>query len=62
MTAVDFSEVAVDLGKSISDQVDFVVGDVRTWTTDLRFELVLISYLHLPPDEMQSVPGLTCKK
>ncbi len=58
MTAVDFSEVAVDLGKSISDQVDFVVGDVRTWTTELRFELVLISYLHLPPDEMQSVVSM----
>lgn len=55
MTAVDFSEVAVELGKSISDEVDFVVGDIRTWTTDDKFDLVLISYLHLPPDEMEPV-------
>jgi SAM-dependent methyltransferase len=55
MTAVDFSEVAVDVGKSISNQVEFVVGDVRTWKTDGRFDLVLISYLHLPAGEMESV-------
>jgi 2-polyprenyl-3-methyl-5-hydroxy-6-metoxy-1,4-benzoquinol methylase len=55
VTAVDFSEVAVELGKSISDQVEFVVGDVRTWKTDDRFDLVLISYLQLPPEEMKPV-------
>jgi len=55
VTAVDFSEAAVEQGKALSDRVNFVVGDVRTWSTDEKFDLVLISYLHLLPQEMRSV-------
>ena len=55
VTAIDFSEVAVERGRTLTDRVDFVVGDVRTWSSDESFDLVLISYLHLPMDEMRSV-------
>ena len=53
MIAVDFSEVAVSVGRSISGEVNFVVGDVLTWRPEDKFNLVLISYLHLAPDEMK---------
>lgn len=55
MTAVDFSEVAIQRGRSITDQVDFVVGDVLEWEPDRTFDLVLISYLHLPAEKMAGV-------
>jgi len=55
MTAVDFSEVAVEVGRSVSDQVVFVVGDVRSWQPTGKFDLILISYLHLARDEMEGV-------
>lgn len=55
VTAVDFSGAAIEQGKSLTDQVKFVVGDVRTWSTDETFDLVLISYLHLLPQEMRQV-------
>lgn len=51
MTAVDFSEVAVERGRAISDAVDFVVADVLSWEPSVTFDLVLIAYLHLPEDQ-----------
>jgi len=48
MTAVDYSEVAIERGRSHSADVDFVVGDVLRWEPDRSsFDLVLIAYLHL---------------
>lgn len=47
MTAVDFSEVAVERGRAQSDLVEFVVADVLIWGPDRSFDLVLIAYLHL---------------
>jgi SAM-dependent methyltransferase len=55
MTAVDFSEVAVDKGRAQSKGVDFVVADVRTWEPEQRFDLVLIAYLHLTPPDYETV-------
>ncbi|MEE8405976.1 MAG: class I SAM-dependent methyltransferase [Acidimicrobiia bacterium] len=52
MTAVDFSEVAVERGRAISNAVDFVVADVLTWEPSVTFDLVLIAYLHLPEDQL----------
>ena len=52
MTAVDFSEVAVERGRAISNAVDFVVADVLTWEPSVAFDLVLIAYLHLPEDQL----------
>ncbi|MGB7860234.1 MAG: class I SAM-dependent methyltransferase [Acidimicrobiia bacterium] len=55
MTAVDFSEVAIERGAARSDDVEFVVGDVRTWTPNGHFDLVLISYLQLTAQELRDV-------
>ena len=50
MTAVDFSEVAVERGRAASDTVDFVVGDILIWEPSVHFDLVLIAYLQLTED------------
>jgi SAM-dependent methyltransferase len=55
MTAVDFSEVAAERGRAASEAVDFVVGDVLTWEPEIRFDLILIAYLHLQEDELAGV-------
>ncbi len=55
MTAVDFSEVAVEKGRSQTDQVGFVVADVLTWEPPERYDLVLVAYLHLPETQMREV-------
>jgi SAM-dependent methyltransferase len=63
MTAVDFSPVAVEKGRQLSDSVDFVVADVLSWepkpnlsTSGSRaFDLVLIAYLQLVSDRFESV-------
>lgn len=55
MTAVDFSEVAVERGRAQSDDVEFIVADVLTWEAPRRYDLALIAYLHLPEAEMERV-------
>jgi SAM-dependent methyltransferase len=55
MTAVDFSQVAVERGRESTDRVDFVVADVTTWEPDTGYDLVLIAYLHLVEAELSSV-------
>lgn len=55
MTAVDFSEVAAERGRAVSDAVEFVVADVMTWDPPRTYDLALVAYLHLPQDEMRHV-------
>jgi len=55
MTAVDFSEVAINKGKAQSDDVEFLIADVRTWETEQRFDLVLIAYLHLDSGDYETI-------
>lgn len=55
MTAVDFSEVAIERGRAASGKVDWVVADVLEWEPSERFDLALIAYLHLPESQMQEV-------
>jgi SAM-dependent methyltransferase len=55
MTAVDFSEVAIERGRATSDDVDFVVADVLEWEPEESFDLALIAYLHLGEGEMRQV-------
>ena len=55
MTAVDFSDVAIERGRSRSDEVEFVVADVLEWEPDESFDLALIAYLQLPEAEMKRV-------
>ena len=53
MTAVDFSEVAIERGRAASTDVDFVVADVLEWEPGERYDLALIAYLHLPEADMR---------
>lgn len=55
MTAVDFSEVAVERGRAGSNDVEFVVADVLTWEPSESYDLVLIAYLHVPQEQMRDV-------
>lgn len=56
MTVVDFSEAAIERGRTAhSEIVDFVVADVRYWEPSRPVDLVLIAYLHLAADQLASV-------
>ena len=57
MTAVDFSEVAVQLGRSLTSDVRFQVGDVTAYEPDQVFDLVLFAYLHLGASDMAALVG-----
>ena len=48
VTAIDFSAVAIERGRSSGVDVDWVVGDVATHLLPSAVDLVLISYLQLP--------------
>jgi SAM-dependent methyltransferase len=55
VTAVDFSSVAVERGRSApgGSRVDWQVADVTTYSPDTGFDLVVVCYLHLPRAEMR---------
>jgi SAM-dependent methyltransferase len=60
VTGIDFSDVAIDRARRLAAgrdvHVDFVVGDVLDTPIDAAtFDLVLIAYLQLPPDERRTV-------
>ncbi|MBW3666330.1 MAG: methyltransferase domain-containing protein [Actinobacteria bacterium] len=55
MTAVDFSEVAVERGRQASEDVEFVVADVLEWEAERNFDLALIAYLHLEEAALREV-------
>jgi len=60
VTAVDYSPVALDKGRRLAEQqpivepgrIEWTVADVRSWRASPgTYDLVLLSYLHLPADE-----------
>jgi SAM-dependent methyltransferase len=55
MTVVDFSEAAIERGRALSSEVQFVVADVLDWEPPQQVDLVLIAYLHLPGEQFSSV-------
>lgn len=60
VTAVDFSQVAVDRGRMWAEQrgltVDFIVADVIDHRPPAAaFDLVIVFYLQLPHDEVRQV-------
>lgn len=60
VTAVDFSEVAVQRGRKLAAErgIDLTwrVADVTTMELgSQRYDLVLVSYLHLPPDQLADI-------
>jgi SAM-dependent methyltransferase len=58
VTAVDFSGVGLDRGRSQpgSDRVAWVTADVTAWSADpASLDLVLVAYLHLPQVDMDAL-------
>jgi SAM-dependent methyltransferase len=58
VTAVDFSGVGLDRGRSQpgSDRVVWVTADVTAWSADpASLDLVLVAYLHLPQVDMDAL-------
>jgi SAM-dependent methyltransferase len=53
MTAVDFSEAAIERGRRISDEVRWVVADVRVWEPGDEYDLIVVAYLQLSIDELE---------
>jgi SAM-dependent methyltransferase len=54
VTAVDFSAVAIDKARRLADGtvVDWQVADVTRFEPNATFDLVIVFYVHLPPDGM----------
>lgn len=55
MTAVDFSEVAVERGRKLSQDVEFIHADVFSWVPDTSFDLVLIAYLQVEAEPLSEL-------
>lgn len=55
MTAVDFSSVALDRGRALSDRVHFIEADVLSWEPDRTFDLVLIAYLQIEAEPLSEL-------
>jgi SAM-dependent methyltransferase len=53
VTGVDFSPVAIDKAKAIAGGTDvaWLVDDVTAMDMEEQFDLVMVFYLHLPPDD-----------
>lgn len=51
VTAMDFSAVAVEKGRQLSDRVDWVVGDALVSPVPTDLDLVVVAYLQLPTAE-----------
>jgi SAM-dependent methyltransferase len=56
VTAVDFSQVALDKGRTLAGatDVEWVCADATTWTTADAYDLVVIAYLQLPAAERRA--------
>jgi SAM-dependent methyltransferase len=55
MTAVDFSEVAIERGRAQNGEVEFIVADVLDWEPATRFDLILVAYIHLPMADFEKL-------
>lgn len=55
MTAVDFSSVALDRGRSRSEDVDFIEADIFRWEPDGPQDLVLIAYLQVEAEPLSDI-------
>ncbi|MFC9787585.1 class I SAM-dependent methyltransferase [Rhodococcus sp. NPDC127528] len=56
VTAVDYSAVAIEQarGRDPERRIDWQVGDVTEWSPDGPVDLVLLSFLHLPIEQLQA--------
>jgi 2-polyprenyl-3-methyl-5-hydroxy-6-metoxy-1,4-benzoquinol methylase len=60
VTAVDFSQVALDRGRALATargvRVEWQCADLLEWTPGAsRFDVVTLFFIHLPPDERRDV-------
>jgi 2-polyprenyl-3-methyl-5-hydroxy-6-metoxy-1,4-benzoquinol methylase len=60
VTAVDFSQVALDRGRALATargvRVEWQCADLLEWSPGARrFDLVTLFFIHLPPDERRGV-------
>jgi len=60
VTAVDFSQVALDRGRALATargvRVEWQLDDLLEWSPGAsRFDLVTLFFIHLPPDERRDV-------
>lgn len=56
VTAVDFSQVALDKGRQLAGdtEVEWVCADVTTWRSPSPVDLVVIAYLQLPAEQRRA--------
>jgi SAM-dependent methyltransferase len=56
VTAVDFSQVALDKGRAISGDlpIAWVCADATTWREEASYDVGLLAYLQLPADERRA--------
>ena len=56
VTAVDFSQVALDKGRELAGdaKVEWICADATTWRADSAYDLVVIAYLQLAADERRA--------
>ncbi|MGW4481092.1 class I SAM-dependent methyltransferase [Rhodococcus triatomae] len=57
VTAVDHSEVAIEQAreKDADGLIDWRVADVTDWAPDRAVDLALLSFLHLPTDDLRAL-------
>jgi SAM-dependent methyltransferase len=57
VTAIDFSQVALDKGRAVEQsvsathQIRWVRADVTTWAADGEYDLAVVAYLQLPEQQ-----------
>ncbi len=56
VTALDFSAVALDKARELAGgtEVEWVHADATRWRRPAAYDLVVVAYLQLPPDERRS--------
>jgi SAM-dependent methyltransferase len=57
VTAVDFSQVALDKGRRLAGDtpIDWQCADATTWRASAPYDLALIAYLQLPAEQRRAV-------
>lgn len=59
VTAVDFSDVAIDRARQAARErdldINFVVADLDTWVPDGTFDLIVEFYLHFEPERRRGL-------
>jgi SAM-dependent methyltransferase len=63
VTGVDYSPVGIAKAQKLAGdtKVTWVVADVVSYEPGQTFDLVIILYLHLPPEDLESVMHMACR-